>query len=146
MSYALSRDDEDQVIAAVRAGTPVKMALTAVGLTITSSDAEASPEARAELERLARRIEQAQALHQAEMIGVLQECAMTPNAKTGLPDWRAADAMLSKHPAYRNDWREHRELEIRQQGVISHEHRFARALDDDQLEEALRALPSPTSY
>jgi len=58
-------------------------------------------------------------------------------SKGGIPEWRAKAWALNNLPHTRQTYREYRELHVEQRGTVSHEHRLARQMSDDQLLEAL---------
>jgi hypothetical protein len=57
-----------------------------------------------------------------------------------VPEWRPALELLKHHPNYREQWHEHRELDVRHCGSISVEHRLATDLSDEELEAAFAAI------
>lgn len=141
----------DELANAVRRGVPIGTAVRQAGLSHEtfyewlrvaesgswSSGTPVDPESLRTISAFSEKIVRARADHQAQMIAAIQRCATEENPKTGLPDWRAADAMLSKHPAYRKDWREHREVVTSGEVRHLHEHKLVKELELDTLEANL---------
>lgn len=149
----------DSLADAVRRGVPVETAAQAAGVSSAQYFAwlraaetglwqhgdPVPPDSLRTIQSFADKIARARAEHMEQMIASIQQCAVTPNEKTGLPDWRAADTMLSKHPVYRKVWREERQVNVTQSGTVQHEHQMASKLPDAELEQAyaaLKALPA----
>jgi hypothetical protein len=156
-SLRLTDEMADALVEAVRQGVPIKTAVVAAGISERSfydwlqaaerghwsNGTSVDERSREALLRFSQRIAQARAEHQAELIGRIQHAASTINPKSGTYDWRAADTLLSKHPAYRQEWREERHVQVDQQAEVRIEHRLVRDLDDAQLaalEQQLAAL------
>jgi hypothetical protein len=158
---ALSPATESAILDAVRRGVPLNTAARAAGVSpetvrrwklIAESDATAWPNGvpiadgtKEAILRFVQALARAQEQCRETLINSLYTCAVVPNEKTGLPDWRAADALLSKHPAYRAEWREERQVTVQSDSTIRVEHQLVRQLDDAQLqalEQQLAALPA----
>jgi hypothetical protein len=77
---------------------------------------------------LAERIAAARAEFEARQVQLVAQAAQERNERTGQRDWRASAWLLNNHPAYRQAYREYRELHVEQQGTISHEHRLVQQL------------------
>lgn len=156
MSATLRLTDElaESLADAVKRGVPIETAAQAAGVSertffewlkaaesgVWHDGSPVQPETLKTISRFSRLISRARAEHMQQMIASIQQCAVTPNEKTGMPDWRAADTMLSKHPVYRKLWREERQVNVTQSGTVLHEHQLASKLSDAELEQAYQAL------
>lgn len=80
------------------------------------------------LAALAERIAAARAEFEAQQVQLVALAAQERNERTGQRDWRASAWLLNNHPAYRQAYREYRELHVEQQGALSVEHRLVRQL------------------
>lgn len=81
------------------------------------------------VERLRRAVQEAEQV----LVSRIYSTAMTANAKTGVPEWRAAAWLLNNAPAYRADYHEHKEIALSGGVTVSVEGRAARALSTEQL-------------
>jgi transposase-like protein len=143
----------------VARGIPIETAALAVGISrgtyyewmhaaehgTWKSGVPADPESLTRIQRFSHKVMRARAECQARLIDSLYTAATTPNEKTGQPDWRAGDALMSKHPAYRKDWREERHTTIDQTTTVRLEDQLVqgKSVEElDALEQALAALPS----
>jgi len=87
------------------------------------------------LRSLSSDLANARAEFEAHQVESIAQAAEQVNERTGLRDWRANAWLLNNHPAYRQTYREFRELHVEQRGQVSHEHRLVRDLEDSQLLE-----------
>lgn len=94
------------------------------------------------IQAFSARIRAAQAEFEAEQVQAIAEAGGVVG-KSGVPEWRARSWLLNNHPRYRATYRQERQIEMHQSGTVTHEHTLAAALSDDQLSEALAALPPP---
>ena len=136
------REGVHDTTAAVLAGVPERTwqqwrAISEGRLTVWYDGTPISSDLRTFLAPLAGEIAAARAVFEARRVRNIARAAETVNERTGQTDWRADAWLLNNHPAYRQDYREYRELHVEQRGTVSHEHRLARQMSDDQLLEAL---------
>lgn len=153
----------DEIANAVARGVPMHVACQAAGCSPSQiyewlkaatrgtwhDGNPLSPQTQSRLTEFSAKIARARAEHQAAMIASIQHAATTVNPKTGTYDWRAADTILSKHPAYRSDWYEHRHVE--QNVTVTHRQEHEQALEVyeslglEGLDQLERMLPPPTT-
>ena len=153
---------EEAIVASVEQGIPPLQACAANGVSAESlrrwrlvaegaefwpgSQSPVSPESRAIIVAFVQRLSRAEASCFRVLTNNLYANATTRNERTGWYDTQAADKLLSKHSTFRQDWYEHRQVNVNQSGQVVHELRLAQALDDqslDQAYQALDALPPP---
>lgn len=144
---ALTPERERVILESVRRGTPVTQAALAAGIASETlrrwkliadgaeqwpgTESPVDPESRSTIVAFVQRLSQAQAEAMQVLVSKLWTNATTPNRTTGWFDTQAADKILSKHPAYRADWREHRQVSVELSGTV-----------DPQL-RAVEQLPTP---
>lgn len=149
ISQLITRPDIIPTLAAqIRRGVPLATACTIAGVDVRAvemwkaiamgrqdtyqSGSPPGPEVREKMVLLVQELARAAAEREASAVGIVADAAET-TGKSGVKEWRAAAWLLNNHPAYREAWHEQREVSIEQTGTITHEHRLARQLSDDDL-------------
>ena len=147
----------DAIVQKVREGVPAATAARLAGIqpqqfgqwkqiaegaTIwpNNSAGRVTEQTRSQIVNLFERLSHAEADFAAEMVQIITQAARSVNPKTGIPEWRASDCLLSKHPTTRKDWYEHREVSMEHRGdvQVAVAHRLAASM----LPEALLATPA----
>lgn len=139
----------------VRQGVPASTALRMAGVSaqlvahwrvvaetgLHSNGEKATPETIERIRFLFEAVARAEDDFAARMVSTISRAATSVNLKTGIPEWRAADCLLSKHPVTRENWYEHREVQVEHTGDVSVRvaYSLARSLSDGDLLSATDA-------
>lgn len=59
--------------------------------------------------------------------------------RSGIPEWRAHAWVLNNHPAYRERYREQRQLQVEGNARVNHYHQQVRTLPNSSLKELIPA-------
>lgn len=156
-NLTLTPELADALAAAVERGVPITTAAQAAGISKTQASAwllsaergmwpDGTPltdESRLAITAFAEKIARARANHEARMVASITEAATVPNAKTGLPDWRAGAWYLNNAPHTRETYRQERQVQMTGSVQHDHAHRLVqgKSVDElDTLEQELLAL------
>lgn len=145
-AFSLTPAIHQALVAAARRGVPPQVACLAAGIpreTVASwnhvalngtwpSGDPAAESVKIAVAALAGDLAVAQAECEAEMVQNIEKAGYR-ELKSGGVDWRAHLDLLKHHSAYRERWREHREVSVWHRGQVAHEHRIVRELDAGQL-------------
>jgi hypothetical protein len=154
----------DELVKLVRQGVPISRAARLAGvssqvLSEWKAVAEGRPTwrdgtpvtdvSRNKIVTLFGRLAHAEAECARELVAGIQEAAKTANAKTGVPEWRAGAWLLNNHPAFRQEFHEHREVTVESNVNVTTERRYARALSPEELRQIVdgeaKLLPESAS-
>lgn len=154
MLYSLTPAAAEDIVRAVRLGVPLETAARAHGISqsalyewlqIAQDNRDTwnnghplTPGSKAQILDLSERIARAKAERESRAVEIISDAAETVG-KSGVPEWRAAAWLLNNHPAYRERWREHRQLQVEGNTQVNHYHREVRELPNSALKEALPA-------
>ena len=145
LSLLGSPDMRQAILDAVREGISVRSALLSIGFsemvikdwqrtvaagTWRGSETPCAPEKLEIMRDFLEQLNQARHEHVANMVRVLNRAANSVNEKTGIPEWRAALAMLTNSPFSRGEWHQYRPEEA--QPVVE-EAQSLRQLSDDEV-------------
>jgi hypothetical protein len=152
----LTPEREAAIIDAVEKGTPASVAARAVGIdartvarwkliaeddsnTWPGTSSPVDPDTKARIVRFAQRLADAEAACFQKLTHSLYHNATTENPKSGHTDTQAADKLLSKHPKFRQDWYENKQLQVTNSGTVNHEHRAVEGMSHSELLESVPA-------